>query len=63
MNTNNQTSVTETNQTSIRDFCDQNKIPYLTCEIDVDKAAKEKGHPKGISFGWKTKTYDQYERE
>ena len=59
MNTNNQTSVTENNQTSIRDFCDQNKIPYITCEIDVSSPTKTKGHPKGIIFGWNKKTYEQ----
>ena len=45
------------NNIKIKDFCDDNKIPYLFVYVDVTK--KKKGLPTGAFAGWQKKTYDE----
>lgn len=42
---------------TIKDFCDQHKIPYLFVHVDINKT--KKGAPQGQFSGWKDKTYSE----
>ena len=51
------TSDLTVNTITIKDFCDQHKIPYLFVHVDINKT--KKGAPKGQFSGWKDKTYSE----
>jgi len=51
------TSDLTVNTITIKDFCDQHKIPYLFVHVDINKT--KKGPPQGQFSGWKDKTYSE----